>query len=111
MLNFDQWVNDMGNDTADQTVIEGIVTPCDWDESGRVIAVALSARDEEEYLIDSSARGRQLISHIHQQVRATGILQAHAEQDVLVVTEYEIISHDGLGEFEDGRRSLSDEKC
>ena len=87
----------MGNDTTDQTVIEGIVTPCNWDEGGRVIAVALSARDEEEYPIDSSGGGSQLIQHMHQQVRVTGVLQKNAEGEVLLVKEYEIISRDRTG--------------
>jgi hypothetical protein len=96
----------MENESADRSVIEGIVTPCNWDEGGRVTAVALSARDEEDYLIDSGGKGSQLIQLMHQQVRVTGVLQKNAEQKILLVLEYEIIARDELNEFEDGREEL-----
>lgn len=82
----------MGYDLNEQTVVEGIVTPCNWDEKGTVIAVAISARDEEEYLIHTNARGNDLIKHMHAHVRAKGVLRSYKEKEVFVVKEYEVIS-------------------
>jgi len=82
----------MGYDLEEQTVVEGIVTPCNWDKEGTVIAVAISAKNEEEYLIHANARGNDLIKHMHAHIRATGTFQSDKEKEVFVVKEFEVIS-------------------
>lgn len=82
----------MKGDARNQTVIEGVVTPCNWDDGGTVIGVALSARDEEEYVIHASAKGGELINLIHEHIRARGTLRTKNQRGVFVVREYEIIS-------------------
>lgn len=82
----------MKREARNQTVIEGVVTPCSWDDGGRVIGVALSARGEQEYAIHTSAKGGELIKLIHEHIRAKGTLRSKNQRGVFVVREYEIIS-------------------
>ncbi|MDY0042393.1 MAG: hypothetical protein RBS57_18950 [Desulforhabdus sp.] len=82
----------MGYNLKEQIMVEGVVTPCNWDQEGTVIAVTISAKDEEEYLIHANAKGRDLIKHMHAHVRVKGVFQSHKEKEVFVVKEYEVIS-------------------
>jgi hypothetical protein len=54
-----------------QTLV-GIVTPCAWDEGDRVLEVALSATDDEEYVIENSER---FLDLIQKSIRAIGLVK------------------------------------
>ena len=82
----------MAGEVGEQMVIEGIVTPCSWDDSGTVTAVTISANDEEEYSVRASAGGDELISLMHKHIRAKGIFRTDEGSEVFVVREFEIIS-------------------
>lgn len=81
----------MENNLSPLTVIEGIVTPCKWDESGTVTAVTISAKDEEEYVIDAGLQGEDLMKFLHSLVRAKGLLRSEMDAEVFVVKDYEVI--------------------
>jgi len=92
-----EWAQSAGQgfmeyDLGEQTVIEGIVTPSGWDDSGTVTAVTISANDEEEYYIRASAGGDELIRLMHKHIRAKGTFKTDEGSDVFVVREYEIIA-------------------
>jgi len=55
-----------------QTLV-GIVTPCAWDESYRVSEVSLSATDDEEYIIENSAR---FLDLVQTPIRAIGLVKS-----------------------------------
>lgn len=55
-----------------QTLI-GIVTPYAWDESDQVCEVSLSATDDEEYIIENSAR---FLDLVQQPIRAVGLVKS-----------------------------------
>lgn len=55
-----------------QTLI-GIVTPYSWDESDEVCEVSLSATDDEEYIIENSAR---FLDLVQQSIRAVGLVKS-----------------------------------
>lgn len=82
----------MEGKSDEQMVIEGIVTPCNWDDSGTVTAVTISANDEEEYSVRANAGGDELIGLMHKHIRAKGIFRADEGSDVFIVREYEILS-------------------
>gem|GEM_PF-1233602 len=55
--------------TNDNETLVGIVTPIQWDEDDRVTAVALSATDDEEYLIEN---GEKFLDLIQKCIEANG---------------------------------------
>jgi hypothetical protein len=59
-------------DQETRETIAGVVTPCGWDENGRITAVMLSALDDEEYLIEN---GEKFIDLVHHNVRASGVVK------------------------------------
>jgi 5S rRNA maturation endonuclease (ribonuclease M5) len=78
----------------------GIVVPADWDENGKVIAVAISTHEEEEYLIDDrDKKGKELREMMRQEVEITGVIgkQALPPRTVLTVKNYTIKKKDPPG--------------
>jgi hypothetical protein len=55
-----------------QTLV-GVVTPYSWDESDEVCEVSLSATDDEEYIIENSAR---FLDLVQQPIRAVGLVKS-----------------------------------
>jgi hypothetical protein len=55
--------------SGDNETLVGIVTPVQWDDDHQVIAVALSATDDEEYLIEN---GDEFIDLIQKCIEASG---------------------------------------
>ena len=74
-----------------QVTIHGIVTPYDWDEEGNIIALTISALNEEEYLIDRNTKGKELIKHLHKQVRVTGQPVKRRGNKAIKVDWYELV--------------------
>ena len=58
------------NKGDDSITIRGVIIAVDWDDNGRVTAVAVSAHDEEEYVIE---RGEELLGFIREEVEITGV--------------------------------------
>lgn len=54
------------------TTIRGVVIPVEWDAKGKVLAVAISARDESEYRVEKRGEGANLMRLIHREVKVTG---------------------------------------
>jgi len=57
------------------TTVKGIVVPVNWDEKGNVVAAAISTHDEDEYLIDSNYKGKELLDLLQEEVQATGLVR------------------------------------
>ncbi|MGA1874288.1 MAG: hypothetical protein ACMUIA_01640 [bacterium] len=74
-----------------EVTLTGIITPVEWDENDCVIAVALSTSDEEEYLIDDSDLGEELLEFTSQNVRVTGVLEEDEYGDKrIIVKRYKV---------------------
>lgn len=58
---------------ASMQTLVGIVTPFAWDECDRVSEVSLSATDDEEYIIENSAR---FIDLLQKPIRAVGLVRS-----------------------------------
>jgi hypothetical protein len=54
-----------------QTLV-GIIIPYAWNESDQITDVSLSATDDEEYLIENSAR---FLDLVHKTIRAVGLVR------------------------------------
>jgi hypothetical protein len=72
------------------TTLRGILVPVDWDDEGNVTAVALSTRDEREYLIDKDAIGKGLQSHVREEVELSGILKDGPAGRTVTVKEFRL---------------------
>jgi 5S rRNA maturation endonuclease (ribonuclease M5) len=74
------------------TTIKGLIIPVDWDGKGNVIATAISTYFEEEYLIDDTAWGEELIAFLRQKVKVSGfIIQKANGTKVITVKHYELL--------------------
>jgi len=66
-----------------------MVVPVNWDEGGKVVAVALSANTEDEYLIDENYKGRELLHFIQEDVEVSGVVRE--DEDKKIITEQKYI--------------------
>ena len=57
------------------TTVRGIVIPADWDEEGNMLAVAISGSDEQEYLIEQNAKGKELLELIRHEIEIDGLVR------------------------------------
>lgn len=57
------------------TTVRGIVIPADWDEEGNMLAVAISGSDEQEYLIEQNAKGKELLELIRHEIEIDGLIR------------------------------------
>ena len=83
-----------------QTIITGIVAPCDWDEHHNVIAVEIATPGEEEYLVDNNAKGQELLKCVHEQVKVVGIVKKNKKgNQIITVKEHEIVREKSEDEY------------
>ena len=55
--------------------IQGIIIPSSWNEEGRVLSVAVSTFDEEEYLVEKDTKGDQLLEQLRKEVEVSGLVR------------------------------------
>ena len=69
------------------TKLRGIVVPIAWDDLGDITAIAISTWDEDEYVVDFAGKGKELLSHIRDEVEVTGRTRAEDNTKIIVVKE------------------------
>jgi len=88
------------NKANKQVTITGIVTPCDWDANGNVIAVAISATDEQEYVVDDDQQGQELRKLVYEQVRVTGCIRKDAKgNEFITIEQFQVLDHKDEDEY------------
>ena len=81
--------------TSIQTLV-GIVTPYAWNENDQIAEVSLSATDDEEYLIENSAR---FIDLVQQSIRATGLVKTGKRiQRAIKINKFEMLDSTSITE-------------
>jgi hypothetical protein len=61
----------------------------DWDEKGRVVDVAISTTNEDEYLIDKDhLKGKELLHSIHEEVEVSGVVREDEDKKIITVQKY-----------------------
>jgi hypothetical protein len=88
-----------GENKIDDTLITvtGIVISVDWDEEGNPIAAAISSSDEQEYLINPDAKGKELLAFIRKKIAAEGVVRKKKkDQKVITVKNYGLRNENGL---------------
>ena len=74
----------------EQTIIQGLIIPVDWDERGNVIAIAISTFDEDEYLIDMDEMGKELMGHLREEIEIGGQYLVKSGKKMIRVEGYEV---------------------
>jgi hypothetical protein len=64
-------------DRTDEKLIKirGLVTPADWDERGKVRAIALSTFTEDEYVIEKNSEEKRLYAFMRKEIEVSGIIK------------------------------------
>ena len=57
--------------------ITGIIMPHDWDESGRIIEIALYTDTEEVYALEHNSLTGELMNLLHRSVEIKGNMRKH----------------------------------
>ena len=70
------------------SILSGIIVPIEWDDKGRIIAIALSTYDEEEYLISNNEKFDELIGFLRQEVEVTGKVSLSNKKKSLFVNNF-----------------------
>lgn len=75
----------------DHETLVGIVMPIEWDAHDRVTAVALSATDDEEYLIEN---GDKFLDLIQKCIEATGKVKRDRKAPrSITIKRFNIVEH------------------
>ena len=72
--------------------IQGLIIPVDWDEAGRVLAVAVSTFDEEEYLVEKDGKGDELLGLLRKEVEVNGVVGIRDGGKTIKVKKYTLIN-------------------
>lgn len=83
---------DRDNKVGELKTLKGILIPVDWDEEGNVTAIALSTREELEYLVDNEGRGKALLPHIRQEIELRGTVKEVRDRKIITVQEVRLKS-------------------
>ena len=59
--------------------ISGIIMPNNWDETGRIIEIALYANNEEVYVVEHNILTEELMKFMHQCVEIRGKIRGHPD--------------------------------
>ena len=65
--------------------VRGIVIPVEWDADGNAIKAAISATNEEEYLIEDDKNSGQFLGLIRQEVDVRGMVREEAGRRIITV--------------------------
>lgn len=81
------------NHTANELFsIRGLVVPVDWDETGKVTAVAISTFDEEEYIVSRKGKGSELLTFLRKVVEVEGIPSVVEDERMITVKRYRLLT-------------------
>ncbi len=73
--------------------IKGIVVPVSWDDDGNILRISIHTTDENEYLIEQSKMGIDLLSHIQSKIVAEGPVRTRLDGKAIInVKGYRLIS-------------------
>lgn len=84
----DSKTHDHQNTGRHFTTVKGILVPAGWDEKGRVISVAISTRDENEYLVEGDEKGKSLLPLVREEVEITGTVTGNRGCESIIVDQY-----------------------
>ncbi|MDO9529687.1 MAG: hypothetical protein Q7J27_11090 [Syntrophales bacterium] len=75
-----------------ESTIAGIIIPIDWDDYDDVTRVAIQTSEEEEYFVDQTKKGKELLDFIEEEVEVTGSVREDEDGNFIIeVNEYGLI--------------------
>jgi hypothetical protein len=80
-----------GNDSyrGDELItVRGLIIPVDWDQEGKVVGLALSSYDEQEYRIEMQDKGIELFKCVRKEVEVTGSIDERDGKKIFNVKKY-----------------------
>jgi hypothetical protein len=73
-------------------MIAGIILPAQWDNDGNPTRISIHTNDENEYIVDYSGAGTELLNLIQKHVAVKGNLRERLDGRILIqVKSYTII--------------------
>jgi hypothetical protein len=79
------------NRREDLITVRGILVPVEWDESGRVLATAVSTDQESEFVIETDSKGEELRVHLRAEVEITGRLREREGRRIIRVEKFALL--------------------
>jgi hypothetical protein len=72
--------------------VRGILIPADWDDAGNVLAVAVSAPGEKQYIVEQDSLGKELKKLMRQEVEVIGVVgEGRKGWNRITVKAYELV--------------------
>jgi hypothetical protein len=85
--------NEQAVGDASKTV-RGILVPIDWDEAGNILAIAVSAPGEKQYIVEQNSLEKELKRLMRQEVEVVGVVgKGRKGWNRITVKGYEIVKH------------------
>jgi len=64
--------------------IEGLIIPNQWDETGKIIGIAIHTNREEVYLVAHNRMESELLNHLHLKVAVKGKIMERLDGNKLI---------------------------
>lgn len=80
----------MSNSDHKQITIRGLIVPSEWDDTGNVISISISAFNEDEYLVDKDSISKKLLSYMREGVEASGFVREEAGIKRIKIKKYRL---------------------
>jgi hypothetical protein len=75
-----------------ECTVVGTIFPAKWDKNDNVVRVGIDTVDQDEYLIDQNAKGKELVKFTLREVEVTGTVWEDEYGDfVLTVDSYSLL--------------------
>ena len=75
---------------AETQQITGLVIPVEWDQQGKVKAVAIAAFDESNYRVALGGKGAELVSRLKREVTVWGRVECLAEGKTILIERFQM---------------------
>jgi hypothetical protein len=76
--------------------VRGNIFPAEWDGSNRVIRAVIDTVDQDEYFIENTRKGKELLNLLNRKVEVTGTLKENAAGDFMIcVGTYSLLDAGG----------------
>jgi hypothetical protein len=73
---------------SQKTIITGIIMPHNWDETGRIIEIALYTRNEEIYSVEQNSLSEELMNFMRQSVEIKGHIREYPDGRKSIVAHH-----------------------
>ena len=76
---------------SQKIVVTGIIMPSNWDETGRIIEIALYTNTEDVYTVEQNRLTQELIKLMHKKVEIEGKIRKHLDEKKSIAAQNYIV--------------------